>query len=296
MASAGRLLLLEQELDTISVELLTFLVDLFHILGMFLFDGLNLLKQLLAGSESLDVEHIFKLILSEFPELLIFDHVLLEFLDGLLTSHFIENIMDALGGEPDSLLLLILGLLLFILELRDKSKIISDVYHIMGSLDFLFDLFFDTLGSEDLVENIFELKGRNGVTLDTLGDLINNLLVLDIGLDDGTGSVHVEQAEVLFGLFVTVDHVDNSFLEHVVFDTEVSLDLALISEESQVTDLRDSLFSKSERVVGEIESFEPFHDWKLVHSLVIFKKQFPVQDGLFRAFSELQEVALKFCH
>jgi hypothetical protein len=43
--------------------------------------------------------------------------------------------------------------------------------------------------------------------------------------------------EILFGLFVIVDHVDNSFLEHVVFDTEVSLNLALFAEESKVTDL-----------------------------------------------------------
>jgi hypothetical protein len=48
--------------------------------------------------------------------------------------------------------------------------------------------------------------------------------------------------------------------------------------------------------VGNIESFEPFHNWNLIHSLIIFQKHFVVQDSLFSTFSVLQEVTLKFCH
>jgi hypothetical protein len=166
----------------------------------------------------------------------------------------------------------------------------------LGGLYLFSYLLFDTIGGEDLVENILELKGGDSVAFNAANDLINDFLVLDVGFNNSAGSVDRKKAKVLFGLFLTVHHVDNSFLEHVVFDTEVLFNLILISKESQVTDLRDLLFSESERVVGNIESFEPFHNWNLIHSLIIFQEHFVVQDSLFSTFSVLQEVTLELSH
>lgn len=74
------------------------------------------------------------------------------------------------------------------------------------------------------------------------------------------------------------------------------LDLFLVAEESQVTNLGDLLFGESEGVLGNIESLKPFHNWDLIHGLLILQKHFVVQDSLFRTLSMLQEMTLQLGH
>jgi hypothetical protein len=102
----------------------------------------------------------------------------------------------------------------------------------LSSFDFLFKLLFNAISSEDFVKDVLQFESSDGVVFNARDNVFKDFLVLNVSLNDALSIFHSKVLEVLLSLLITVDHVSDSLLEHVVFDTEVLFNLALITEES----------------------------------------------------------------